>query len=91
MPLFSGSTNSSTILASAFFVGFVVLLYRGTRCHRGRFDSNQPRRSGCGASGSGSCGSAAGSGKDANDAVIYRRQYGGYDRNLPRLLAITTL
>jgi hypothetical protein len=25
------------------------------------------------------------------DEVIYRKQYGGYDRNLPRLLAITTL
>ena len=25
------------------------------------------------------------------DVVIYRGQYGGYDRNLPRLLAITTL
>jgi hypothetical protein len=25
------------------------------------------------------------------DAVIYRGQYGGYDRNLPRLLVITAL
>jgi hypothetical protein len=25
------------------------------------------------------------------DVVIYCKQYGGYDRNLPRLLAITNL
>jgi hypothetical protein len=26
-----------------------------------------------------------------HDVVIYCKQYGGFDRNLPRLLAITTL
>jgi hypothetical protein len=26
-----------------------------------------------------------------HDVVIYCKQYGGFDRNLPRLLAVTTL